>query len=57
MTEQEKITWLENATTEQLLDQVEWVICYRSNDNLALQIEGEDNWALVKAELMKRLSK
>jgi len=57
MTQEQKVDWLANASAEELVKQAEWTIAYRNSDNIALRIEGNRDWELVKGELLKRLGK
>jgi len=55
MTREQKIEWLANASNEQVIEQLRWAVQYINSDNLSLQIEGNEDYELVKAELMKRM--
>ena len=56
MTRQEKIDWLRNASNEQVIDQMKWaVLAMTKADHVATQIEGNEDYELVTAELKRRL--
>lgn len=55
MTKAEKIEWLANATPDMLVEQLRWSVHSMDSDNLGVKIEGNEDYKLVKAELLKRL--
>lgn len=55
MTREEKIEWLANATAEQVVDQMFWAVSAMSNGNIETRVQANEDYSLVKAELMKRL--
>lgn len=58
MTKEEKITWLENANSEELINQLRWsVLAMSKGDHISTRIEGQEDYDLVTAELLKRLNK
>lgn len=58
MTREEKINWLENATAEQVINQLKWSVISMTNGKcIETRIEGEEDYNLVVVELMKRLEK
>lgn len=58
MTKEEKINWLENASNEELINQLRWSVLAMSNgDHISTRIEGQEDYDLVTAELLKRLNK
>lgn len=58
MTREEKINWLENATAEQVINQLKWsVISMTSGHCIETRIEGQEDYDLITVELMKRLEK
>lgn len=57
MTKQEKINWLENANTDELLNQVFSTVRKIYSRDFMENVEGNEDWALVTAELKKRLDK
>jgi len=57
MTREEKISWLEKASAERLVEQLRWTVIHTTSENIGVRIEGEEDFALVKAELLKRLGK
>lgn len=58
MTREEKIAWLETASNDDVLEQIRWaVISMTKADSIPMQIEGREDYALVTAELKRRLEK
>ena len=58
MTREEKIAWLEAASNDEVIEQMRWaVISMTKADSIAMQIEGREDYALVTAELKRRLEK
>lgn len=58
MKKEEKIIWLENASNEELINQFRWSVLAMSNgNNISARIEGQEDYDLVTAELLKRLNK
>ena len=59
MTNEEKITWLENANNDELLNQYKWSVIrmHDSNSTIAEQYEANIDFELALAELKKRLAK
>lgn len=57
MTRQEKVNWLANASVEQLVKQFETLArtAGRCGDSIQAQIIADEDLALAKAELLKRL--
>jgi hypothetical protein len=56
MTKEEKITWLVNASNDEVLEQMKWsVIAMTKADSIAMRIEGQEDYDLVLAELKRRL--
>lgn len=57
MTREQKIEWLANATSEQVVNQMRWAtIATVKADTIAKQIEAQEDFELVKEELLKRLA-
>lgn len=56
MTKEEKINWLRNATTEELLQQFESSVRSTGSITIAAQIEAQEDLRLVKDELRRRLA-
>ena len=58
MTREEKINWLENASTEELIKQYRSAICMDCRaEGIRAMIECEEDVKLAEAELIKRLSR
>lgn len=57
MMREQKIEWLAKATDEEVVEQLRWAVHFMDSDNIGMRIDGNESYALVKAELMKRLSK
>ncbi len=55
MTREEKIEWLANATAEQVVDQMFWAVSAMSTGNIETRVQANEDYSLVKAELLKRL--
>lgn len=56
MTREEKIAWLETASNDEVIEQMRWaVIAMTKADSIPMQIEGREDYALVTAELKRRL--
>ena len=55
MTREEKIEWLANATAEQVVDQMFWAVSAMSTGNIETKVQANEDYSLVKAELLKRL--
>ena len=55
MTREEKINWLANATSKELVDQMRWTVTAMSHGSIEQQIEANEDYELVTAELLKRL--
>ena len=56
MTREQKIEWLEKATAEQLIEQLRWSVVMMQSDSINTRVEANDDYALVKAELLKRMA-
>ena len=58
MTKEEKIVWLENANNVELINMLSWSVLEMSKgDHVSTRIEGQENYDLITAELLKRLNK
>lgn len=57
MTREEKISWLESASNDEVLNQMKWSVIAMISDNIAKRIEGQEDYELVLAELKRRLEK
>ena len=56
-TREQKIEWLNKASNEDVVEQLKWAVLATTRENLEIQINGQENYELIKAELMKRLNK
>lgn len=56
MTREEKINWLVNATNEQIINQFKWSVIAMSKGSIEQQIEGQEDYDLVTAEILKRMN-
>lgn len=54
-TREEKINWLVNATNEEVINQFKWSVIAMSNGSIEQQIEGQEDYDLVTAEILKRM--
>lgn len=55
MTRQEKIAWLANASNEEVVNQLRWAVTAMTNGSQAFQIEGQENFELAQAEILRRM--
>lgn len=56
MTREEKIAWLENATNEQVVNQFRWAVTAMTHgESIQTRIEGQEDYELVQAEILKRM--
>ena len=55
MTKEQKIEWLSKATNEQLIKQFACTVRRTNCGDFAQELDAYDDYALVEAELMKRL--
>lgn len=57
MSKAEKQAWLENASNDEVLNQMKWSVIKMTSPNSSIQehIEGNEDYELVLAELKKRL--
>ena len=56
MTREEKIEWLAQASNEEVINQMRWTVTAMvSSTSLELQIQANEDYELVTAELRKRL--
>ena len=56
MTREEKINWLINATNEEVINQLKWSVIAMSNGSIEQQIEGQEDYDLATAEILKRMN-
>jgi len=58
MTREQKIEWLTNASNEEVINQMRWAVTGMTKaDSIAMQVESQEDYELVVAELTKRLNK
>lgn len=58
MTREQKIEWLAAASNDEVLNQMKWaVIAMTKADSIAMQVEGQEDYNLVVAELKRRLER
>jgi len=55
MTKAEKIEWLKNATDEEVINQLYWAVSAMSIGSIQMQVEGQEDFELSKAEALKRM--
>ena len=55
MTKEQKIEWLKNASNRAVIDQIRWAVLKMTNGSIESQIEGQEDYELVTAELERRL--
>lgn len=55
MTQEQKIEWLKNANSKELIEQMRWTVTALTHGNIAQQIEANEDYNLVTAELLRRL--
>lgn len=57
MTREQKIEWLANASNEAVLNQMRWAVLKMNKGGIEEQVEGQEDYELVMAELKKRLER
>lgn len=57
MTREQKIEWLNKATNEEVINQLEWAVKMIASDSIALQVQGNEDLVFIKAELLRRMVK
>ena len=58
MTRDQKIEWLANASNEEVLERIRWaVVAIYKADSIAAQVEGQEDYDLVMAEIRRRMEK
>lgn len=57
MTVEQKIDWLKKATSEEIIDQLRWVVLRSSMDSFEMKIEAEEDYKLVTAEILERMER
>lgn len=57
MTREQKTEWLRNASNEEVVNQMRWAVTAMTKaDHIATQVEGQEDFELVQAELLRRLN-
>ena len=57
MTREEKIVWLNKATSEELLNQLKWTVIALSKGSIEQQITANEDYEIVTAEILNRMAK
>lgn len=58
MTREQKIEWLTNASNEEVINQMRWAVTGMTTaSSIEMQVESQEDYELVVAELTKRLNK
>lgn len=57
MTREQKIEWLANASNDAVLNQMRWAVLKMNRGGIEEQVEGQEDYELVMAELKKRLER
>lgn len=57
MTREEKIAWLNKATSEELLNQLKWTVITLSKGSIEQQITANEDYEIVTAEILNRMGK
>ena len=55
MTKEQKLEWVAKCTNEELVEQLRWTVLRGQSNSIAERIDANEDYELVKAELMKRL--
>ena len=55
MTKEQKIEWLTAASNEKVVDQMRWAIARMNADKIEERIEGQEDYELVTAEILRRM--
>lgn len=56
MTREQKIEWLKNASNEEVINQMKWAVTFMAKaESIAMQIESQEDYELVTAELKRRM--
>lgn len=55
MTRERKVEWLNNASNEELLNQLKWTVITLSKGSIEQQIAANEDYEIVTAEILKRM--
>ena len=55
MTRERKVEWLNSATNEELLNQLKWTVITLSKGSIEQQINANEDYEIVTAEILKRM--
>lgn len=55
MTKEEKLAWLGSATDEEVVNSLRWAIAAENCGNIERQIEGQEDYKLITAEILRRM--
>lgn len=57
MTREQKVEWLNKATSEELLNQLKWTVIALSKGSIEQQITANEDYEIVTAEILNRMAK
>ena len=57
MTQEEKKAWVETASNERLLEQLRFTVLAMRSDVVSIAVEANQDYALVEAEILRRMQK
>jgi len=57
MTRERKVEWLNNASNEEVLNQLKWTVITLSKGSIEQQIAANEDYEIVTAEILKRMGK
>lgn len=55
MTREQKIEWLASASNEAVVDQLKWAVTSMNGDSISTRIEGQEDYDLITAEILRRM--
>lgn len=55
MTREQKVEWLNNASNEEVLNQLKWTVITLSKGSIEQQIAANEDYEIVTAEILKRM--
>ena len=55
MTQEQKVEWLAKANSKELIEQLVGAVRRMSNGSFLEMVEGNEDYGLIEAELLKRL--
>ena len=55
MTRERKVEWLNNASNEEVLNQLKWTVITLSKGSIEQQIAANEDYEIVTAEILKRM--